>query len=338
MKITDPILQHAIDRLRDHAGNSDGIVEIEPIQYGVKLTLHLMGQSVGGALYHSKKKRKFSFVPNGKGESEASALLEELVAKATGNTAATSNRRQGNHTTVSTVFSWESLPAFEQKLKCWIGTDEAGKGDTFGPLVVGGFVADRETAETLVAMGVRDSKQLAISQVRAIADKLYEEFEDRIAVVELDPAWYNSEYSTFKPKGGINGLLGWAHANAIAELENRHSGIDAAVVDRFGDQKRIIPYLDPAVKHVPLLLRPEAESNPAVAAGAILARDRFEHALDRMEERIGWRPHAGSGSPAVKDLKRLFRQSPNDLHRYVKMHFATVQALPLPTERSSGKN
>ena len=41
--------------------------------------------------------------------------------------------------------------------KAHIGTDEAGKGDYFGPLVVAGVFVDEQKAPQLRALGVRDS-------------------------------------------------------------------------------------------------------------------------------------------------------------------------------------
>lgn len=38
-----------------------------------------------------------------------------------------------------------------------IGLDESGKGDYFGPLVIGAVFVDEQTEERLIALGVRDS-------------------------------------------------------------------------------------------------------------------------------------------------------------------------------------
>ena len=43
----------------------------------------------------------------------------------------------------------------------WIGTDEAGKGDYFGPLVVAGVCLDAETASLLYRRGIADSKKFS---------------------------------------------------------------------------------------------------------------------------------------------------------------------------------
>ena len=40
----------------------------------------------------------------------------------------------------------------------YIGSDESGKGDVFGPLVVGAFFVNKDSKDSLVKLGVKDSK------------------------------------------------------------------------------------------------------------------------------------------------------------------------------------
>lgn len=42
-----------------------------------------------------------------------------------------------------------------------IGTDESGKGDFFGPLVIAGVLADEKAAEYFKELGIKDSKKLS---------------------------------------------------------------------------------------------------------------------------------------------------------------------------------
>ena len=41
-----------------------------------------------------------------------------------------------------------------------IGTDESGKGDFFGPLVIAGVLVDEKSAEIFTSLGIKDSKKL----------------------------------------------------------------------------------------------------------------------------------------------------------------------------------
>jgi len=320
-KLTDPVLVHLTDQLQKFADDKGFSISLDPVQYGVKLSLvdpNLPDDkgnpaSARGVLYHSVKKKRVSWVPEGKADSVIGPLLNERMQELIGTRDEKATKKD------------RSIGATERGLKSWVGTDETGKGDLFGPLIVGGFVADKVIAKALHEMGVRDSKELARGQIERLATQIYTKWEDRCQIVIMAPKRYNEMYPDFERKGGVNGLLGWGHARAIkSSIEAGHK-LDGAVIDKFGGEHRLKPYLKGV--DVPLILRSKAESNMAVAAGAILARAKFEWMLDSMEKPLGFRPHAGAGSPAMKDLKRLAKEKPGDMALYVKMHFKPVQAL-----------
>src|SRR5690349_4749857 len=91
-----------------------------------------------------------------------------------------------------------------------IGTDESGKGDYFGPLVVAGVWADDAGREALAALGVRDSKTLSDAQARRLAAAVRE--TQPTSVVAIGPSRYNALYASM---GNLNRLLAWAHARTI---------------------------------------------------------------------------------------------------------------------------
>ena len=51
----------------------------------------------------------------------------------------------------------------------WIGIDESGKGDYFGPLVIAAVHVTPRIAEDLLALNVRDSKKISDSVIRTLA-------------------------------------------------------------------------------------------------------------------------------------------------------------------------
>jgi ribonuclease HIII len=53
-----------------------------------------------------------------------------------------------------------------------IGLDESGKGDYFGPLVIGAVFVDQQTEDRLIALGVRDSKLLTDNRMLAMAEEI----------------------------------------------------------------------------------------------------------------------------------------------------------------------
>ena len=72
-----------------------------------------------------------------------------------------------------------------------IGTDEAGKGDFFGPLVTAGVYVDERTAQLLRALGVRDSKLVSDRELRGLARNIRDVVEDdKRAVIIVAPKRY----------------------------------------------------------------------------------------------------------------------------------------------------
>ena len=52
---------------------------------------------------------------------------------------------------------------------CYIGTDESGKGDYFGPLVIAGVMVEEKNKEDFIKMGIKDSKKLNDTTIKKFA-------------------------------------------------------------------------------------------------------------------------------------------------------------------------
>jgi ribonuclease HIII len=114
----------------------------------------------------------------------------------------------------------------------WIGTDEAGKGDYFGPLVSAAVYVDDSIASHLQHLGVRDSKKLSDRKVRELAAAIRNQVGTRVLrVVPLVPSAYNRVQAQFVKEGKtLTTLLAWAHARAIGDLLKRDADTENAVV------------------------------------------------------------------------------------------------------------
>ncbi|RLI52571.1 MAG: hypothetical protein DRP09_17635, partial [Candidatus Thorarchaeota archaeon] len=134
-----------------------------------------------------------------------------------------------------------------------IGTDESGKGDYFGPMVVAGVWTDESQKNKLENLGVRDSKQLSDKRCRELAGRIRELCRGRYHVVELSPAKYNTLYEDFKKEGkNLNHLLAWGHARAIESLLEKRT-CSCAIADQFGDEHYILSKLMDKGKKVELV-------------------------------------------------------------------------------------
>ncbi len=301
----------------------DGVrVEWKEINYGLKLDAVSGAAKAAGSLYYSPKKRRFSWVPNGKSDKRLAERLASTVNGVIGAPLPTVPAKE----TMGSAAEEVSAKSPEARWNVWIGTDEAGKGDLFGPLVVAGFVGYRDRIQGLRELGVRDSKELNTSTIAKIAETILDKAKDRVEVIAIGPKRYNEMHENFLKQGGVNGMLGWAHGKVASNLAARFEDVEGLVVDKFGGEYRLKPYLGDA-KKLELVLRSKAESNLAVAAAAIVARYTYDKAMDAMKDELGFRPHAGSSRDAQRDLLKLAGKSEEELAPFVKLHFKPVQTL-----------
>ena len=181
----------------------------------------------------------------------------------------------------------------------WIGTDEAGKGDYFGPLVAAAVYVDAECRETFADLGITDGKKLSNRRIQNLAEVMRRRYPQHIVVVEKMPTEYNCLYATLRRRGqNLNHLLASLHAEAIRTLANS-VGARHALVDQFSKNDLITQQLNPRANNTPPLQReaaatsfgikikqvPKAERDIAVAAASIIARDAFLTGMDMLSEK-----------------------------------------------------
>ena len=201
-----------------------------------------------------------------------------------------------------------------------VGSDESGKGDYFGPLVVAAVHADPAGIALLEKAGVRDSKALADRRCTTLAGWIEREFPLALRVVM--PADYNRRHR--ECGGNLNVLLAALHAECLQELLPRLAagGGGRLVVDRFGPEARVRDALGGLPPGVELVQVPRAEEHPVVAAASILARAEFLEGLKRCSETAARNLPKGCG-PAVPRTAAWIREVGGEelLARVAKVHF-----------------
>lgn len=198
-----------------------------------------------------------------------------------------------------------------------IGSDEAGKGDYFGPLVVAAVYAEPAQAAELRRMAIADSKTLSDRRMPAMAEYLERQLD--VEVRSLPPPQYNASHQR---EPNVNHLLADLHADAIAALLGRHPQA-AVVVDRFGDEQLVASRLQQRGARPGRLLQvPRAESHLAVAAASVVARVHFLEGLARCQEACGVELPKGAGAPVDAAAARVVRVGGKALLAQVaKLHF-----------------
>ena len=227
-----------------------------------------------------------------------------------------------------------------------VGSDESGKGDYFGPLVVCCAYTDEKLSEEMQKLGVKDCKQMTDKAVLTVGAALRNLLGPTgYAVVKLGPAAYNRLYAKIR---NINRMLAWAHGTAIEELLEKRPGCDRVVVDQFAPtEATILRALKSRGKAAKVEQRHKAESDIAVAAASVIARELFirdilkmsedadfnfagkglssEQQANRSTEQV-FKVPMGSSDPRVRELaeEMVRKNGPTWLMNHCKAHFQTT--------------
>ena len=212
------------------------------------------------------------------------------------------------------------------------GSDESGKGDYFGPLVVCAAFTDEKLSDEMAKLGVKDCKQMSDKSVLAVGANLRALLgPDRYSVVKLGNPAYNRLYAKMR---NINRMLAWAHATAIEELLGKIPECARVVIDQFAPtEATILRALKPRGKAAKIEQRHKAESDIAVAAASVIARELFIRAcLDMGKACFGENAGddekipLGSSDPRVRELaeKMVKEHGANWLMNNAKAHFQTT--------------
>src|SRR5437764_10047923 len=143
-----------------------------------------------------------------------------------------------------------------------------------------------------------------------------------VEVVLVGPAKYNDLYEKF---GNLNKLLAWGHARVIENLLAKKTDCPRSLSDQFADARLIEQSLLRHGRKIVIEQRPRAESDIAVAAASILAREGFINWLDRKGKELGLRLHRGV-SATVKEAagKVVEKGGAAALREVAKVHFRTA--------------
>ena len=201
-----------------------------------------------------------------------------------------------------------------------IGSDESGKGDYFGPLVVAAGRLTPELAKALEGGEGRDCKLMNDDSVLRIGAALRANVPH--AIERLDPPEYNAEHARVR---NLNPMLARLHGKAVRALAEPGMRV---VIDQFANEKLLIKELDGA--DVALEQRHRGEEELAVAAASVIAREQFLIALRELSERFAVDLAKGAGHPTDTSARRFVQLHGFDkLGEVAKLHFKNTQKLGL---------
>lgn len=272
------------------------------INYGYQYTVKFAEAKLTLNIYNGKKGLNIVYSGDSALAERAAALLEGRKAQA-------------------------AAPATFVTDGLWAGSDESGKGDFFGSLVVAAVVVDNSTADRLRAAGVKDCKLLTDKKILELEDIIKASVVD-YSVLELKPRVYNLRYEQVAAQGGkLNQLLGYGHVAALSKVLEKHEDCHSALIDQFTTSMVNIRALKQRFPQCDVRQQPKAESNLAVAAASVLARAQFLHTMSALAAEAGVQElPKGGGAQATACARELAAKYGKEaLRNYVKLHFANYQ-------------
>ena len=272
------------------------------INYGYQYTVKFAEAKLTLNIYNGKKGLNIVYSGDSALAERAAALLEGRKAQA-------------------------AAPATFVTDGLWAGSDESGKGDFFGSLVVAAVVVDNTTADRLRAAGVKDCKLLTDKKILELEAIIKASVVD-YSVLELKPRVYNLRYEQVAAQGGkLNQLLGYGHVAALSRVLEKHEDCHSALIDQFTTSMVNIRALKQRFPQCDVRQQPKAESNLAVAAASVLARAQFLHTMAALAAEAGVQElPKGGGAQATACARELAAKYGKEaLRNYVKLHFANYQ-------------
>ncbi len=270
------------------------------LPYGVQFKLRKGETRCAVNLYHSKKKG-YSTVASGGDQS----LLEEAFS-------------------LLAPSPDPSKAALETK-GIRTGTDEAGKGDYFGPIVAAAVRCDERTAAMLRKMGAGDSKRLSAATVESLYRKITEMNDIHWWVHAVEPQEYNALFASLRNRG-MNSLdiQAMAHGKAIEGVLKKAGGTGTIIIDRFCSMERLRPWLPEGAENIELMVRAE-DREPAVAAASIIARSVYLIRLKELSGIYGVNLRPGAGSDVDRIGRELVKKRGEAVLPMVgKIHFSNT--------------
>ncbi|OVE75891.1 ribonuclease HIII [bacterium E08(2017)] len=204
-----------------------------------------------------------------------------------------------------------------------MGIDESGKGDFFGPIVIASVYTDEQLTKKMRDMDVKDSKNITSDKkALALGRDLRKLLGKQFSIVKIGPEAYNRLYTKMR---NVNTLLSWGHARAIENMLDIVPDCPQAISDQFGRKDQVEKALMKKGSKIELIQRHKAESDMAVAAASILAREAFLRALKDMESKLDIEFPKGASTKVKEAAAELIKKhGPEILTKTSKCHFKTT--------------
>jgi ribonuclease HIII len=194
-----------------------------------------------------------------------------------------------------------------------VGSDEAGKGEALGPLVVSATALSPRQAAYLQAIGVADSKIVPENRIQELASEV-KRVSLGYSILMINPQRFNEMFRT-KKYGNLNNILARGHVHVLKKVVSKiGEKPEKIIVDKFDSSKSglRIRIIEEVFKGLEVEAVERGEVFPAVAAASILARNSYLTWIRRNISREMLEKIRNKGYSAI---------SKEELSRFFKIHY-----------------
>lgn len=300
------------------------VKDINDIAYGTKYTLEKGSAECRFVIYKNKSGNTTKIVVE-KSTDEFNSLISKLTSGCLGLSQGGTSSPKVAPPSFFPKREVKDIPEFSIR----IGTDETGKGDFFGPIVVVGVCLSKEREDEIKSLNISDSKRHTDSVNKKIKEALLSRLKyDEYSIKVITPDEYNRMV-----EGGlnVNAILANAHYYVIEDLLSKNRKCKNVIVDQFASEHLLQNRLGSRIKEgMTLLQTPKGERDSAVAAASMIARGVLIDEFLKMSDELGEKIPFGAGSNVDNVASFIFKndQYKTNIKKYVKINFANVKRLP----------
>lgn len=211
--------------------------------------------------------------------------------------------------------------------KSYIGNDEVGTGDFFGPIVVCSSCVNEDNYLKVKRLGVKDSKTITSDEkILSIGEQLISFVPYTVTI--LDNFKYNEVIN--RPNMNMNKIKAIMHNNAINKFLVKYPNIEYSdiVLDDFCGKEKYYEYLTNSKNVIKdIIFETKAENKYlSVACSSIIARYFFLKEMDKISNNSGYEILKGASNKVDILASQIIKEKgSNYLSQIAKLNFKNYE-------------
>jgi ribonuclease HIII len=204
-----------------------------------------------------------------------------------------------------------------------IGSDEVGKGDYFGPLVVCASYVDETHMNLIRDLRIGDSKARTDERIKTIAKQIIPKIPHSCLVLD------NKKYNDLSKKGySVVKMMAILHNKALLNVAKRVKKKVPVYIDQFTEPGVYYHYLNEEPEmYRNATFKTKAESKfSSVAVSSIIARYKYLEEMDKLSEQIGITLPKGGGDKVDQTIASIIKkEGESSLYSIGKIGFKNTE-------------